>query len=370
MQAKKIKVGVLFGGKSTEHEVSIASARNVVKALNKDKYEVVLLGIDKKGNWHLNNDYQMLFENQSEEKMKDEVQDNFGKEVFIVPNEEDNGKLVSLTNAVEAGEIDVFFPVLHGSFGEDGTIQGMFKLLNVPYVGADVLGAAVGMDKLVMKKLFIADRIPTCDYVGIHVHDRSEFPYEEVVERLKLPLFVKPANTGSSVGVSKVRNAVEFEAALDDAFQYDNRLLVEECIVGREVECAVLGNENPKASILGEIIPTHDFYSYDAKYMDENGAKVAIPAHVDEATSDKIRALAIKVFKTLCHEGMGRVDFFLTDEGEIFVNELNSIPGFTNISMYPQLWAASGLQQPQLLDELIELAMARFKRDQRLQIGL
>ena len=369
MQAKKIKVGVLFGGKSTEHEVSIASARNVVKALDKDKYEIVLLGIDKKANWHLNNNLQMLLEKQSEEKMKDEVHDNFGKEVFIVPNEENTGKLISLTDVSEVHEIDVFFPMLHGSFGEDGTMQGMLKLLNVPYVGVDALGATVGMDKLVMKKLFIADGIPTCDYVGIHVHDRSEFPYEEVVERLKLPMFVKPANAGSSVGVSKVRNKDEYEAALDDAFQYDNRLLVEECIVGREVECAVLGNEHPKASILGEIIPTHDFYSYDAKYMDANGAKVAIPANVDEATSDKIRALAIKVFKTLCHEGMGRVDCFLTDKGEIFVNEINSIPGFTNISMYPQLWAATGLSQPDLLDELIELAIARFKRDQRLQVS-
>ena len=370
MQAKKIKVGVLFGGKSTEHEVSIASARNVVKALDKDKYEIVLLGIDKKGNWHLNNNLQMLLEKQSEEKMKDEVHDNFGKEVFIVPNEENTGKLISLTDVSEVHEIDVFFPMLHGSFGEDGTMQGMLKLLNVPYVGVDALGATVGMDKLVMKKLFIADGIPTCDYVGIHVHDRSEFPYEEVVERLKLPMFVKPANAGSSVGVSKVRNKDEYEAALDDAFQYDNRLLVEECIVGREVECAVLGNEHPKASILGEIIPTQDFYSYDAKYMDANGAKVAIPANVDEATSDKIRALAIKVFKTLCHEGMGRVDCFLTDKGEIFVNEINSIPGFTNISMYPQLWAATGLSQPDLLDELIELAIARFKRDQRLQVSI
>jgi D-alanine-D-alanine ligase len=367
MQTKKIRVGVLFGGKSTEHEVSIASARNIVKGLDKDKYEVVLLGIDKKGNWHLNNAYQMLLENQSKEKMKDEVQEGFGEEVFIVPNNEDNGKLISLTDVGEVKTIDVFFPMLHGSFGEDGTMQGMLKLLNVPYVGVDVLGAAVGMDKVVMKKLFIADGIPTCDYVCIQPHTRHEFDYEALVERLKLPMFVKPANAGSSVGVSKVRNKAEFEAALDDAFLYDNKLLVEECIVGREVECAVLGNENPKASILGEIIPTHDFYSYEAKYIDENGARVAIPANVDEATSDKIRALAIKVFKTLCHEGMGRVDCFLTDAGEIYVNEINSIPGFTNISMYPQLWAATGLPQAELLDELIELAIARFKRDQRLQ---
>lgn len=373
MQTKKIKVGVLFGGKSTEHEVSIASARNVVKALDKDKYEVVLLGIDKKGNWHLNEAHQMLpitigMENQSQEKMKDEVQDSFGKEVFIVPNDEENGRLLSLTDAAEAGGIDVFFPILHGSFGEDGTMQGMLKLLNVPYVGVDVLGATVGMDKEVMKKLFIADGIPTCDYVCIKVHNRQDFDYDKLVERLGLPMFVKPANAGSSVGVSKVRNQEEYEAALDDAFQYDNKLLVETCIVGREVECAVLGNEHPKASILGEIIPTHDFYSYDAKYIDENGAKVAIPAKVDEATSDKIRALAIKVFQTLCHEGMGRVDCFLTDEGEIYVNEINSIPGFTNISMYPQLWEATGLSQTALLDELIQLAIARFQRDQRLQV--
>lgn len=366
----KTKIGVLFGGKSTEHEVSIASAKNVIRAIDKDKYEVVLIGIDKKGNWHLNKADELLLSNQSEAKMKEEVKNDFGEEVFIVPNDDASGKLVSLSDVAQVSGVDVIFPVLHGPFGEDGTVQGMLKLLNVPYVGADVLGTAVGMDKDVMKKLLIADGIPIGDYVCVRHFNREKFPYEEVSERLGLPMFVKPANAGSSVGVSKVRNQAEYEKALDDAFKFDNKVLVEQFIDGREIECAVLGNENPKASVLGEIVPTHDFYSYESKYIDDNGAALLIPALMDEATSDKIREIAVKTFVTLCHEGLGRVDSFLTKDGEVYVNEINSMPGFTNVSMYPQLWAATGLSQTELVDELIQLAIQRFERDQRLQVEL
>ncbi len=365
--SQKIKVGVLFGGKSTEHEVSIASTKNIIRAIDKDKYDVVLIGIDKKGSWHLNNNYQVLLDQKAEGKMTEEVQSDFGEEVFIIPNEDDSAKLVSLANTANETSIDVIFPVLHGPFGEDGTIQGLLKLLNVPYVGGDVLGTAVGMDKDVMKKLFIADGIPIGDYVCVKHFNRDQFPFSEVSERLGLPVFVKPANAGSSVGVSKVRNEEEYNTALDAAFKFDNKVLVEAFLEGREVECAVLGNENPQASVLGEIIPKHDFYSYDAKYIDEDGATCRIPARVDEALSDKIRALAVKTFQTLCHEGLGRVDCFLTKDNEIFVNEINSMPGFTPISMYPQLWEATGKSQKELTDELIQLAIARFKRDQRLQ---
>lgn len=365
---RKIKVGVLFGGKSTEHEVSIASAKNVILGIDKDKYDIVLIGIDKKGNWHLNNNYQTLLDHEAEGKMREEIENDFGDEVFIVPNDDPFGKLVSLGTVANESSVDVIFPVLHGSFGEDGTIQGLLKLLNVPYVGADVLGTAVGMDKDVMKKLFIADGIPIGDYVCVKHFNRDQFPFDEVSERLGLPVFVKPANAGSSVGVSKVRNEAEYNEALDAAFKFDNKVLVEAFLEGREVECAVLGNENPQASVLGEIIPKHDFYSYDAKYIDEDGATCRIPARVDEALSDKIRALAIKTFQTLCHEGLGRVDCFLTKDNEIYVNEINSMPGFTNISMYPQLWEATGKSQTELTDELIQLAIARFNRDQRLQV--
>ena len=364
----KIKVGVLFGGKSTEHEVSIASAKNVIRAIDKDKYDIVLIGIDKKGNWYLNNEYQTLLDQKAEGKMTEEVQNDFGDEVFIVPNDNASGKLVSLANAANESSVDVIFPVLHGSFGEDGTIQGLLKLLNVPYVGADVLGTAVGMDKDVMKKLFIADGIPIGDYVCVKHFNRNQCSFGEIEDRLGLPVFVKPANAGSSVGVSKVRNEAEYNEALDAAFKFDNKVLVEAFLEGREVECAVLGNENPQASVLGEIIPKHDFYSYDAKYIDEDGATCRIPARVDKALSDKIRALAIKTFQTLCHEGLGRVDCFLTKDNEIYVNEINSMPGFTNVSMYPQLWEATGKSQAELTDELIQLAIARFNRDQRLQV--
>ena len=367
---QKTRVGVLFGGKSTEHEVSIASAKNVIRAIDKDKYDIVLIGIDKKGNWHLNNAYQMLLDREAEGKMKEEIEDDFGQEVFIVPNDDASGKLISLSDSTNESGVDVIFPVLHGPFGEDGTVQGMLKLLNVPYVGADVLGTAVGMDKDVMKKLLIADGIPIGDYVCVRHFNREKFPFDEVAQRLGLPFFVKPANAGSSVGVSKVRNQEEYETALEAAFKFDNKVLVEQFIDGKEIECAVLGNENPKASVLGEIVPTHDFYSYDAKYIDDNGAVSLIPAQIEEALSDKIREIAIQTFVTLCHEGLGRVDCFLTKSGEIYVNEINSMPGFTNISMYPQLWAATGLSQSELVDELIRLAISRFERDQRLQMGL
>ncbi len=367
---RKTRVGVLFGGKSTEHEVSIASAKNVIRAIDKDKYDVVLIGIDKQGSWHINDAYQMLLDRKTEGKMKEEIQKDFGDEVFIVPNDDETGKLVGLGNATLQSGVDVIFPVLHGPFGEDGTVQGMLKLLNVPYVGADVLGTAVGMDKDVMKKLLIADDIPIGDYVCVMHYNRAKFPYSEVAERLGVPMFVKPANAGSSVGVSKVRNEAEYIAALDAAFKFDNKVLVEQFIEGREIECAVLGNENPQASVLGEIIPKHDFYSYDAKYIDDEGAALLIPAPIEAELSNEIRALAVRTFQSLCHEGLGRVDIFLTKDNQIFVNEINSMPGFTNISMYPQLWAHSGKNQTQLVDELIQLALARFERDQRLQMGL
>jgi len=367
---KKTRVGVLFGGKSTEHEVSITSAKNVIRAIDKDKYDVVLIGIDKKGSWYINTDYQTLIDKKVEGKMKEEIQNDFGDEVFIVPNDNDSGKLVSLGNATNESDVDVIFPVLHGPFGEDGTVQGLLKLLNVPYVGADVLGTAVGMDKDVMKKLLIADGIPIGDYVCVMHYNRAKFPYSEVAGRIGVPMFVKPANAGSSVGVSKVRNEAEYHAALDAAFKFDNKVLVEQFIEGREIECAVLGNEHPKASVLGEIIPKHDFYSYDAKYIDDEGAALLIPAPMEEALSDKIRELAVRTFQSLCHEGLGRVDIFLTKDNQIYVNEINSMPGFTDISMYPQLWAHTDKNQTQLLDELIQFAIARFKRDQRLQMGL
>jgi D-alanine-D-alanine ligase len=258
--------------------------------------------------------------------------------------------------------LDVVFPVLHGPYGEDGTIQGMCKMLTIPFVGPDVLGSAVGMDKDVTKRLLRDGGIPTARFGVVRRNDDVSFG--TIAHDLGVPFFLKPANLGSSIGVAKVTSEEGFKEALHSAFAFDNKVLIEESIQGREIECAVLGNEKPVASVAGEIVPKgHDFYDYEAKYLDENGAELIIPADLPKTTLKQIQSLAIKTFQTLCCEGMARVDFFLTKNNEIFVNEINTIPGFTNISMYPKLWEASGVSYPELIDRLITLAIERHTRD-------
>jgi len=315
---KKIKIGILFGGKSTEHEISLQSARNVIGALDKTKYQITPIKINKDGKF------------------------NFG----FTKN------------------LDVIFPILHGPFGEDGTVQGLLKLAGIPFVGASVLGSAVGMDKDVMKRLLRDAGIPVGRFITLNYGEKITF--EKSKKDLGLPLFIKPANMGSSVGISKVKNKKEFGAGIKNAFKFDTKVIIEEFINGREIECAVLGNDKPKASIPGEIISSQEFYSYDAKYIDK-GSVAEIPAKLNKKTVKKIQKLAIRVFKTLNCEGMGRVDFFLKKNGTVLVNEINTIPGFTDISMYPKLWEASGLPLPKLLDRLIELAIERFQREQKLK---
>jgi D-alanine-D-alanine ligase len=315
---KKIKVGVLFGGKSAEHEVSLKSASNVIKALDKTKYHITPIKINKDGKFDFNN----------------------------IKN------------------FDVIFPVMHGPFGEDGSMQGLLKLANVPFVGPSVLGSAVGMDKDVTKRLLRDAGIPIGKFITIKFGDKTNF--SKVKKELGLPLFIKPANMGSSVGVSKVRNENEFKKALSGAFKFDIKVIIEEFIEGREIECALLGNNMPMASIPGEIIANQDFYSYDAKYIDE-GSVAVIPAKIDKKTIKRIQELAIKTFQALNCEGMSRVDFFLKKNGDILVNEINTIPGFTDISMYPKLWEASGISQINLLERLLELAIERFEKEQKLQ---
>lgn len=322
---KKIRVGIIFGGKSAEHEVSVRSAENVIEAIDKDKYEPVLIKIEKSGKWLLNNESRF-------------------------PSSE---------------LIDVAFPILHGPFGEDGTVQGLLKLAGIPFIGSGVLGSAVGMDKDVMKRLLRDAGIPIAKFV---VAKEKEVPnYKDIVESLGSPFFIKPANMGSSVGVSKVTEESEVARAVENAFQYDRKILIEENIQGREIECSVLGNDEPRASIPGEIIPSHDFYSYEAKYIDENGAKLEIPAKLSSELVEKVRELAIKTFRTLECEGLGRVDFFLKPNGEVQVNEINTIPGFTSISMYPKMWEASGISYTELIDRLIQLALERFEKEQKLK---
>lgn len=361
MNYKKIRVGILFGGKSAEHEVSLQSAKNVVDAIDKDKYEVSLIGIDKTGKWLLPNKSQFLL-NDSDPKLIKLNKEN-GESVALIPRS--GGELTNLTDGNAHTAIDVVFPILHGPFGEDGTMQGLLKLSGVPFVGAGVLGSAVGMDKDVMKRLLRDAGIPIGKFLVFREED--EINFNEIVDELGLPFFVKPANLGSSVGVNKVKDRETFDAAIQEAFKYDTKLLAEEFIDGRELECAVLGNQRPIVSGVGEVIPHQEFYSYNAKYIDENGAALEIPAKIPEEISKKVQKLAIQTFKTLACEGLGRVDCFLKKDGSVLVNEINTIPGFTKISMYPQLWAAAGVSYPELINRLIELAIERFEREQKLK---
>ncbi len=315
---KKLKIGVLFGGKSAEHEVSIKSGKNIIKALDKKKYQIIPIKISKEGKF----DFTII------------------------------------------KKVDVVFPVLHGPFGEDGSMQGLLKLSEVPFVGPGVLGSAVGMDKEIAKRILRDVGVPIGNFLTFKNIDKINFT--KVKKELGLPLFIKPANMGSSVGISKVRNENKFKKAVTLAFKYDTKIIIEENIVGREIECAVLGNENPAASLAGEIVANQDFYSYDAKYID-SGSVAIIPAKIDKKTMRRIQELAVKTFQALNCEGMSRVDFFLKKNGTVVVNEINTIPGFTDISMYPKLWEASGVSTPKLLDGLIELAQERFAREKKLK---
>lgn len=363
MAKKKIRVGVLFGGKSAEHEVSLQSARNVIEALDKEKYEVIPIGINKAGKWLLSNTSNYLLHSNDPKLIK---LNKSSKEVSLVV--QSSGNLTDINSRETHGKINVVFPVLHGPYGEDGSIQGLLKLAGVPFVGASVLGSAIGMDKDVMKRLLKEAEIPVAKFIVLHSGEKPQF--KKITNILGSPVFIKPANLGSSIGINKVRNEKEFKNALRDAFQWDSKILVEQAVVGREIECSVLGNDKPIASIPGEVIPRHEFYSYEAKYIDENGAILEVPAKLPKPTIKKIQEMAVKAFRILNCEGMGRVDFFLKKNGGVVVNEINTIPGFTAISMYPKLWEASGISYSELLDRLIRLAIERFDRDQKLKSSL
>jgi D-alanine-D-alanine ligase len=365
MKNKKIRLGVLFGGKSAEHEVSLISARNVIEALDQEKYDVFLIGIDKTGEWRLRNAYSYLM-NPDNPKL---VQLTEAKENLALLPKGDGKEIVSYSgNQLQQSlQLDVIFPVLHGPYGEDGTVQGLLKLANIPFVGAGVLGSAVGMDKDVMKRLLRDAKIPIAHFLTLHEYNRHQFTFEDLVKEVGLPFFVKPANLGSSVGISKVKNKEDFDAAIDTAFLYDRKILIEEFVPGREIVCSVLGNDNPIASLPGEIVPNHEFYSYEAKYLDTEGANYKTPVELPQPLVEKIQQMAIDACRVLCCEGMARVDLFLKENGELIVNEINTIPGFTKISMYPKLWVASGLPYSELLDRLIALAIERHEKESRLK---
>lgn len=362
--SKRINVALLCGGKSGEHEVSILSARNVYDSLDKTKYNVSIIGIDKAGRWFSVSEKLFI------EKSGNMSEITFDKSDMLVSITPSSANL-QLSNIKDEGTaFDVVIPVLHGPYGEDGSVQGLLKLANLPYVGAGILGSAIGMDKDVMKRLLRDAGLPIGKFVSLRKHEKP-FSFTQIKNKLGLPVFIKPANLGSSVGISRVDTKKEYENALTKAFKYDNKIIIEEYINGKEIEYAILGNEEPVASVPGEITPNkshHTFYSYEAKYLDKDGAELIIPASLTKKQIHTVQDLAVKVFIVLCCEGMARVDFFLKEDGEFVVNEINTIPGFTSMSMYPKLWEASGISSSELIDTLIQLAIKRFNTEQNLAI--
>jgi D-alanine-D-alanine ligase len=359
---KRIRVAVLFGGCSGEHEVSLASARSVMSALDPTKYEIFPVGITPSGRWLTEGDplQQLAAGGEPDDAAGDAAGD--AAPVTDLPARGSGRELIPGTQGARFPHVDVVFPVLHGTYGEDGTVQGLLDLAGLPYVGSGVLGSALGMDKVAMKAVFRSYGLPVGDYVAVTRSAWRGRPDEIVAEveaRLGYPVFTKPANLGSSVGVAKAGDAHELRRGLDLAARYDRRLVVEAAINAREIECSVLGNDEPIASVPGEVVPSNEFYDYRAKYIDD-ASELLIPAPLSAETTALVQELAVKAFQAIDCAGMARVDFFLCkDSGRVYVNEVNTIPGFTDISMYPKLWAASGLPYSELIDRLIALALER-----------
>jgi len=386
---KKLRVGILFGGRSGEHEVSLLSAASVLNAIDKEKYEVVPIGITKDGRWltaeHAENllNGKLVLEPRNLRAGDPETTPAAavlaqGESVIVPPEpaHREDGMVPFQTDAAHlrrasdrAINVDVIFPVLHGTFGEDGTIQGLLELADIPYVGAGVLGSAAGMDKDIMKALFIAAGLPIVKHITIlrSAWERDAKKITNAVGRkLKYPVFVKPANLGSSVGISKAHNRKELSPAIEEAAKFDRKIVIEQGVGGktekaREIECSVLGNDEPVASVPGEIVPSKEFYDYNAKYLDE-GSELIIPARLSKIEAEKVQELAVAAFKAVDCSGLARVDFLMDPKTEkIFLNEINTMPGFTSISMYPKLWAASGLEYSELIDRLIQLGLERHE---------
>lgn len=367
--SRKLRVAVLFGGRSAEHEISLLSARNVVQALDRERFDPMLIGIDKNGRWLLQQEAVLLAAARDPRLAKLE---QTASSVSLLAHPSEGGE-AALTMAGGASQaIDVVFPVLHGPMGEDGCIQGLLELAGVPYVGSGVLGSSVGMDKDVMKRLLAQAEIPIVPYETVRIGEWNR-NRDAVIERcaaLVCPLFVKPANLGSSVGVTKVKDHAALQAAIDAAFEYDTKVVIEQGVEGvREIECSVLGDDDPIASIPGEIVVDHPdgFYSYAAKYIDEHGATTRIPADLTTAEASAVQLLALRTFRTLEGSGLARIDFFMDKNRSIYVNEINTLPGFTSISMYPKLWEASGIAPQELVTRLIDLALARSERRRKLR---
>ena len=351
--SKKLSVAILYGGRSVEHEISIRSAKNIVAHIDQDSFDIVLLGITKNGSWYLNK---------------------------TIDGEINSGLSVSLNLdasaphliEIESGrtiKMDVVFPVLHGTDGEDGSIQGLFKSMNLPVVGSGVLGSAISMDKIVSKKILKECGIPVAAYLEFDKSQKDSITFEEIVDKVGLPFMIKSAALGSSVGISMIKSKADFSSALEESFRYGEKILMEQFIVGRELECAIMGNEQPRASIPGEIImiKDYDFYTYEAKYQDENAIEIQIPAEVDKSTTEKIRRLSVLAYQALRCEDFARVDLFLTEGGEVIINEINTIPGFTSASMFPMMWQNMGISYTELISELVNLCLKQFNTSKDLE---
>lgn len=348
-----MKVGLLYGGKSTEHEVSIRSAISVYDAIDHSKHDVTLIHINKDGNWLLS----------SEEELKTQatLDRAHDKVITIAP-----GSYLDGIGAKELHQLDVIFPVLHGNAGEDGTVQGLLEIADIPFVGCSLLSSAMCMDKDVTKKMLTIAGLNVAKGITVKRHELNDVDYEAIAQDLGFPLFIKPANQGSSVGVTRVDALDKFEASLKFAFRFDNKVLIERGVVGRELEVAVLGNEELVASVPGEVVANKEFYSYESKYIDETGATLSIPAVLECADESRIRHVALEAYRALECSGMARVDVFLTEDGEIVINEINTLPGFTSISMYPKLLEVTGIPYSELIDRLLDLALENYNKKKAL----
>jgi len=358
----KRRVAVLFGGRSAEHEISCISARSVIDALDPERNEVVPIGITREGRWHVLPGPPAL---RAETGRMPEVTDASGPAAELVEGEGPDARELALADGSRA-PIDVVFPVLHGPYGEDGAMQGLLRLAGVPFVGAGVLGSALGLDKAVQKVLFAAAGLPVVPHEVVREPEWREDAEgaRASIEALGYPVFAKPASLGSSVGITKVNGAGDLDAALEEAFRFDRKAVVERAIEPvREIECAVLGNDDPVASVAGEVVPRRGFYDYEAKYLDADGAELVVPARIASAVMARVQRMAVAAFRAIEGAGMARVDFFLRGDDELWLNEVNTIPGFTSISMYPKLWAASGLPYAELVERLLELAVERSQAE-------
>ena len=373
----KIRVGIIFGGKSMEHEISLMSATSIINAIDKEKFEIVLIGITKEGHWlKYNGPVELIESSKWEEIAKREHNENRFSNLELIAKKQ-SLKVVDVKASVLGysgtslnKDVDVVFPVLHGPLGEDGTIQGLFEMINIPYAGCGVLASAVSMDKAISKEIFQKAGLPICKYLLVlkeELEDNIDNVITKIEGELAYPLFVKPSNMGSSVGISKALNTKELLEALSQAVRHDRRIVVEEGVSARELEVGIVGNYRAKASIVGEIIPSKEFYDYEAKYFDGGKSKMSIPADITESLSKEIREMAIKAYKAIDGTGFARIDFFLDkNNGNVFINEINTIPGFTKFSMFPQLWENTGVPYKDTIEKIIQLAFERFNSRKQL----